>query len=530
MAENPLIAPERDSTTAWSGIGIAESAADYVNGITSGSWLEMGLGTVGIGLEALAIAMDPAGALLSYGISWMIEHVKPLSDALDWLAGNPDAIRSFAETWRNVATAVSEVATEYAQTAASETAAWIGAAADAYRAHAAKLTELLTAGATAAQGVGAAVEMAGVIVGIVRETVRDLIADLVSRLIVYAIELLASWGIAAPVVVSQAMSLIARWTAKIAEIIRKLVRSLNNLRPLLRNLEDVFADITRLLPSGRRADGLGTGAPAPAQITPDGPPSGGPRDPNGPGGPGDRPDGLSPDGSRPELDREALRDRDTFENEYQRILDERGLDRAEHDRLRSTPSDELTEAEARQIIEVRDAIRADPGTVMAKVLHPDQAAAYLDNLTSLNGRNFDPGTVGGFAARGTDVADVNTPQGLRDALALDDRGAGWTPIREGADSGYQLRYLNPDGANMPVAYGGRTDAVADRMAELGGVDGRPIVGDAPFVGTGYTAGGVPEWQARGVSLGDRAEIWELDSSGNEVLRGVYTPGDGWRRL
>ena len=177
---------------------------------------------------------------------------------------------------------------------------------------------------------------------------------------------------------------------------------------------------------------------------------------------------------------------------------------------------------------MRDAIRADPGTVMTKVLHPDQAAAYLDNLTSVRGRDFNPGEAGGFVARGTDVADINTPQSLRDALALDDRGAGWTPIREGAGSAYQLRYINPDGANMPVAYGGRTDAVAGRMAELGGVDGRPIVGDDPFVGTGYTAGGVPEWQARGVSLGDRAEIWQLDSSGNEALIGVYTPG-GWRR-
>ncbi|MCA1673108.1 MAG: hypothetical protein LC799_13225, partial [Actinobacteria bacterium] len=231
-----------------------------------------------------------------------------------------------------------------------------------------------------------------------------------------------------------------------------------------------------------------------------------------------------------ELDRAAMRDRDSFEDEYQRILDERGLDRAEHDRLRSTPSDLLTEAETRQVIEVRDAIRADPGTVMTKVLHPDQAAAYLDNLTAVDGRNFNPGAAGGFVARGTDVADVNTPQGLRDALALDDRGAGWTPVPDGVESALQLRFRAPENADMPIAYGGRTDAVADRMADLGGVDGPPIRGNDPYVGTGYTGGGLPEWQARGVPLGDRAEIWEISSSGDEVLVGVYDPTQGWRRL
>ena len=461
-----------------------------------------------------------------------------------------------------------------------------------YRAQTARQVEQLTAAGTGAQTVGSIVEGAGVLVGVVREVVRDLVAECVSTLIARIPQWLAeiglTVGIATPHVVASAVALIARWVDRISEVIIKLTRSLGNLMPLIRQLDELFAgirdslsrtgraapsnpggpapsgpvaspnspdlsgdaapsapsagtppsttptsaaptvDSTASAPGATTPQPTGDGAGPPEGTSPGGPASGGPRDPNGPDGPGDGPDGSSPDGSRPELDREALRDRDTFEDEYQRILDERGLDRAEHDRLRSTPSDLLTEAEARQVIEVRDAIRADPGAVMTKVLHPDQAAAYLDNLTSVRGRDFNPGEAGGFVARGTDVADINTPQSLRDALALDDRGAGWTPIREGAGSAYQLRYINPDGANMPVAYGGRTDAVAGRMAELGGVDGRPIVGDDPFVGTGYTAGGVPEWQARGVSLGDRAEIWQLDSSGNEALIGVYTPG-GWRR-
>jgi hypothetical protein len=36
-----------------------------------------------------------------------MEHVKPLSEALDWLAGDPGQISAHAQTWRNVASRLS---------------------------------------------------------------------------------------------------------------------------------------------------------------------------------------------------------------------------------------------------------------------------------------------------------------------------------------------------------------------------------------------------------------------------------------
>jgi hypothetical protein len=35
------------------------------------------------------------GTIASYGVSWLIEHVQPLKEALDWFAGDPPVIRSF---------------------------------------------------------------------------------------------------------------------------------------------------------------------------------------------------------------------------------------------------------------------------------------------------------------------------------------------------------------------------------------------------------------------------------------------------
>jgi uncharacterized protein YukE len=244
---NPLVAERQDSTTAISGIGVVESAVDVHNGISNGSWIEGGLGLVGGGLETLGLVIDPVGTLVSYGVAWLMEHVKPLSDALDWLAGDPDTIASYAQTWRNVSQAVAQARTNLDGSVATDTAAWTGAAADAYRAQAAQQGEQLTAASTAAETVGTVVEVVGVLVGVVREVVRDLVADCVATLIAripqWLAEIAGTLGAATPHVVASAVALISKWVARISDVIRKLVRSIEKLRPLLRRLDEIWAAV-----------------------------------------------------------------------------------------------------------------------------------------------------------------------------------------------------------------------------------------------------------------------------------------------
>ena len=52
--EQPFIA-ESDDTTAITGIGLLEGGQAALDEITSGGWVEAGLGVVGIGLETPAV-------------------------------------------------------------------------------------------------------------------------------------------------------------------------------------------------------------------------------------------------------------------------------------------------------------------------------------------------------------------------------------------------------------------------------------------------------------------------------------------
>jgi hypothetical protein len=84
-----LVAPVKDSTTAYSGISLAESAASLAQGIESGDWASIAMGAVGTALDALTVAMDPFGAILAAGVGWLLEHVGPLKEAGHRVASRP---------------------------------------------------------------------------------------------------------------------------------------------------------------------------------------------------------------------------------------------------------------------------------------------------------------------------------------------------------------------------------------------------------------------------------------------------------
>ena len=128
---NPFVAEPEDDTTAITGIGLLEAGQAALDGINNGDWVEAGLGVVGAGLEALGVYMDPVGTLASYGVGWLIEHVQPLQDMLNDLAGTPPVIRSYAQTWQNISEGVERAAGDLETTSRDRTAGWRGAAGDA---------------------------------------------------------------------------------------------------------------------------------------------------------------------------------------------------------------------------------------------------------------------------------------------------------------------------------------------------------------------------------------------------------------
>ncbi|GIF37488.1 hypothetical protein [Actinoplanes xinjiangensis] len=251
MTGNPLVAQAHGSTTWSTGLGLVEDAHQISDGIRNNSWVDATLGGVGGSLNAVAVAVDPLGSLFAWGVGWLMEHVQPLRDVLDRLAGRPDEIAAHAATWRNVAAAAAEARQGYATAVRTQTAGWLGASGDAYRAHAGEQLAAVDGIATVTSAISYAVEGAGLLVGLVREIVRDLIAQFVATLAVRLPQWLAAEGItlglATPVVAGQVATLVSQWAHRIQHFIRALLNSLRHLNGRLADLADLLTRLKQLL-------------------------------------------------------------------------------------------------------------------------------------------------------------------------------------------------------------------------------------------------------------------------------------------
>ncbi|WP_425484995.1 WXG100 family type VII secretion target, partial [Amycolatopsis anabasis] len=264
---NPLVAQEKSQTTAVTGIGIAESAVDLANGVKDGSWVEGGLGALGMGLEVLSLAIDPIGTLAQYGVSWLIEHVQPLKEALDWLAGDPPVIQSFSDTWANVAKEVGAVAGDLSNEGKNGTAGWTGDAGDAYRGTVAEQSDAIQGASTLADGISTGVMVMGQVVAMVRETVRDLVAELVGKLITWALEAACTLGFATPVIAAQATAAITKAVNTISQLIRKLVKTIGNVAPKIKKIVAKLGEIIEKLSKlGKKLGKSGGTSPSAAKA------------------------------------------------------------------------------------------------------------------------------------------------------------------------------------------------------------------------------------------------------------------------
>jgi uncharacterized protein DUF4157 len=264
MSDNPLVVEAHSSTSWYTGLGLVEDAAQVSGGIRDNSWVDGALGGVGGSLEVLGMAIDPLGSLVAWGVGWLMEHVKPLEEALDWLAGNPDEVAAHAASWRNVAASAAAAHQGYADAVRVQTAGWAAASGDAYRGHAAQQLDAMGGIAKASEAISYAVEGAGLLVGLVRGIVRDLIAQFVATLAARLPQWLAeeglTLGLATPVVVGQVAALVVKWVDKIQHFVRALLNSLRRLNGKLGELTGVLEGLKQALRRLSRSDPT-TGAP-----------------------------------------------------------------------------------------------------------------------------------------------------------------------------------------------------------------------------------------------------------------------------
>ncbi|MFD4353117.1 hypothetical protein ACFWPX_11200 [Nocardia sp. NPDC058518] len=241
---------EGDAKTGTPGIlkgTIAGDAWDVYGNFASGQVDTAMLGIVGMAGTVMEVAykiLDPFAFIGSQVAKWMLDHIEPLRQSLDQLAGNPEIVEAYAKSWTKISTALSGVSASWKSSVEQDIDDWQGEAGGKYRDKAATMIDQIDAASGMAATLGKSMETVSKVVDVVRTLVRDVIANLLGAAIGWTIELLATAGTGAAHVIPAALRRIARDTLTVSEMLGDLKRVFTDLKTLVEPIAKVGAILT----------------------------------------------------------------------------------------------------------------------------------------------------------------------------------------------------------------------------------------------------------------------------------------------
>ncbi|WP_435122970.1 hypothetical protein [Amycolatopsis thermoflava] len=213
------------------GAGFFDAAVSLNEAVKENDKVAIGIGSAGLALETLGLALDPIGSLLTAGIGWLIEHISVLRWPLDIMWGDPEGIAAAEEAVKAEKEKLEQWAQDHQTKLATLMESWTGEGADQFRKSMEAVTDQLNAIGGYLENAGKSMKVAGGLVGAFRGIARDLIAMLLATIIKGALIAAAlapvTFGASIAIFIGTTIGMVAtalgKIGAKIAELTRKLV-------------------------------------------------------------------------------------------------------------------------------------------------------------------------------------------------------------------------------------------------------------------------------------------------------------------
>lgn len=263
---NPLVAQRQDTTSTLSGAGVFDDIEQLSEAIDNKSWVSGALAGVALGVDTVAYVSDPLATLMAWGIGWVFDHIQPFKDWLLQLAGDADQLRANGQTWKNVAATLKAAADNIESDVRSSfpDGSFTGSTATAYFAASGATTKGIAMTGALSGAVGTAYDVCAVIIQFVHDFVRDAISQVVASILSYAVELVASFGTAFPLVMEQISTKVASLMSGVSKRISALKESLSNLGTKLTNADQLLKSLKEWLHKLTHSDAPKADVDAPA--------------------------------------------------------------------------------------------------------------------------------------------------------------------------------------------------------------------------------------------------------------------------
>lgn len=182
-----------------------------------------------LGMGILSTALDPIGAILGSAVDFLmnllVNSIKPLGDAVNWLLGDPPSISAASTTWRETGVKVVDSGNAFVASLGG-LGTWEGPAAESYRGVVRHTHGIYNQAAQSADGVATWISVAGAVVATFREFMWGMLKDFITEVVKAAIAAVIA---AVPSLGASVGAFTAWFGARMAMIAGKFTRTLSKL-------------------------------------------------------------------------------------------------------------------------------------------------------------------------------------------------------------------------------------------------------------------------------------------------------------
>lgn len=216
------------------GMGIATIATDATTFVQSASQ------------TIVDIAKDPLGWLVGQGLSFLINAVQPVQDAIHFVSGDGPALSKAAENFGAIAKGLQEQSVNFAQVADEKLKGWRGEAADAARKALGEFANGINGTAAKAGDVAQMLQISSMLMTFIEELIKAILTEVITWLIILWVPAIVAavptFGASTAAAGAATPPKLGATAAKTTEKVNKFRELLNKLLAWLRKLQTKLAD------------------------------------------------------------------------------------------------------------------------------------------------------------------------------------------------------------------------------------------------------------------------------------------------
>jgi len=243
--ESPEFTPSIDYTTPTEGLGIVDELYNVAQDLRAGEVNNLVDSAKAIYEEAAGLAVDPIGGLVGMGVEWILHHIDPLKTWVNQLTGDSAQVYGMSSSWDSISSSLASVAEELQSTAQAAMSGMHGEAVRAYLERQAVVSSAIDGVSAASGAFGEALTKGADSVDSIHDAVVGAIGDIVGSCISAAVEVVCTWGLAAPVAEAQVASKVAKWVGLIGPVLDVLMEAVQAIMAIYAVMTSVGENLTR---------------------------------------------------------------------------------------------------------------------------------------------------------------------------------------------------------------------------------------------------------------------------------------------